>query len=226
MARAARSYHHGDLRAALVEAGLKLARTGGVNALGVRELTRAVGVTPNAAYRHFADRHALVLAVAVEAQDMLAQTMLERIKAIRADADPAERALARLRAVGEGYVHFALAEPGWFELAILTRDEPTDERPPPTIDARVPPPYQLLVDALDGLVEAGVLTPAQRPNAEVACWSTVHGFADLATRGPLRAQDRAVVDALATYVVDTIIAGVVAPPEHGVDKGPFLDGNR
>lgn len=207
----ARAYHHGDLRAALVEAGLKLARTGGLNALGVRELTRAVGVTPNAAYRHFADRHALVLAVAVEAQDMLAQTMLERIKAIRADADPAERALARLRAVGEGYVHFALAEPGWFELAILTRDEPTDERPPPTIAARVPQPYQLLVDALDGLVEAGVLTPAQRPNAEVACWSTVHGFADLASRGPLRAQERAVVDALATYVVDTIIAGVVAP---------------
>ncbi|GIF72107.1 TetR/AcrR family transcriptional regulator [Asanoa siamensis] len=212
MVRAARSYHHGDLRAALVEAGLKLARTGGIGALGVRELTRSVGVTPNAAYRHFADREALVLAIAVEAQDRLAQTMLDRMKAIRADADPADRALARLRAVGEGYVHFAMAEPGWFELAILTRDEPGDDSPQPTIESRVAPPYQLLVDALDGLVEAGVLTPAQRPNAEVACWSTVHGFADLATRGPLRAQDPPILDALATYVVDTIIAGVAAPP--------------
>jgi AcrR family transcriptional regulator len=204
------SYHHGDLRAALVEAGLRVARSGGAGALGLRELTRSVGVTPNAAYRHFADRQALVLAVAVAAQDLLARAMLDRMNDIQPGADPGERALQRLRGVGLGYIHFALSEPGWFELAFLTQDEPRDDGSSFTIDERVPPPYQLLLDALDEMVHAGVLTPQRRAEAEWACWSTVHGFADLATRGPLQRQDRGTVDKLAAYVVDTVINGLKA----------------
>ena len=53
-------YHHGDLRTALIDAGLHLTRTGGPDALTIREATRRVGVSPNAAYRHFADRDALL----------------------------------------------------------------------------------------------------------------------------------------------------------------------
>ena len=87
----ARAYHHGDLRAALIAEGLRAARSGGAAALGMRELTRAVGVTPNAAYRHFADRHALVLAVAVEAQERVAQAMRERIGSIGPAAAPAAK---------------------------------------------------------------------------------------------------------------------------------------
>lgn len=203
-----RRYHRGDLRAALVEAGLRLAREGGAASLGLRGVTRAVGVTPNAAYRHFADRRALVLAVAVEAQEHLARAMRDRISTIPPDVDPAERALEGLRAVGVGYIHFALTEPGWFDLAILTKDEPSEESPSVKIDDQVPPPFQLLLDALDELVVAGVLTAEQRPYAEWACWSAVHGFADLATRGPLHGQDREVIDKLAVHIVDTIIAGI------------------
>ncbi|MDG4827315.1 TetR-like C-terminal domain-containing protein [Asanoa sp. WMMD1127] len=216
----ARPYHHGDLRAALIAEGLRAARSGGAAALGMRELTRAVGVTPNAAYRHFADRHALVLAVAVEAQELVARAMHERMPSIGRDVAPASAAVDRLRAVGLGYIHFARTERGWFELAFLTQ-----EAGPVGVDG-VPPPYQLLVEALDGLVAAGVLTAAQRADAEWPCWSTVHGFADLATRGPLQHQDPAVVDAQAARVVDTVIRGLgVAPgllhtrpsgePEHG-----------
>jgi AcrR family transcriptional regulator len=199
-------YHHGDLRAALIDEGLRAARTGGVGALALRELTRAVGVSPNAVYRHFADRQALVVAVAVAAQDLLARAMHDRLDAVDPDTSPATAAIARLRAVGIGYIEFARAEPGWFELAYLTHDD----RGPVSTAARVPPPYQLLLDALDGLVSAGVLTVEQRTHAEWACWSSVHGFADLATRGPLRHQDLATVDALAAYVVDTAIRGLTA----------------
>lgn len=206
----ARSYHHGDLRTALIEAGLRLAREGGAGALGLRELTRAVGVTPNAAYRHFADRRALVLAVAARAQDRLAHAMHDRMHDIAHHANPAQRARQQLRAVGEGYIDFALSEPGWFELAFLSHDEPRDEDDPTvTTDDRVPPPYQLLLDALDELVRTGVLAPERRPNAEWTCWSAVHGFAELATRGPLRALHRSAIDQLATAVVDTTIDGVI-----------------
>jgi len=197
------SYHHGDLRAALVAEGLRVARTGGAAALGMRELTRAVGVTPNAAYRHFADRRALVLAVASEAQDLLAEAMRDRIAAIDPALSPVPAAIAQLRAVGLGYIHFARAERGWFELAVLTQDD----GPPGTTDP-FPAPFALLLDALDALVAAKGLPAARRPHAEWACWSTVHGFADLTTRGPLRHHDAATVDALASYVVDTVIHGL------------------
>lgn len=205
-----RPYHHGDLHSALIAAGLRLARQGGVAGLGLRELTRAVGVTPNAAYRHFADRRALVLAVAREAQDLLARAMLDRMKAIAPTDDDAGRALELLRAVGLGYIRFAISEPGWFEVAIVTHDDPAAGGPPVTVADRVAPPYQLLLDALDGLVRAGVLSTHGRADAEWACWSTVHGFADLATRGPLRRQDRAVVDRLAEHVVATVVNGVLS----------------
>ncbi|MER6910133.1 TetR/AcrR family transcriptional regulator [Streptomyces sp. NPDC000594] len=219
-----RSYHHGDLRSALVEAGLRLARDGGSQALGLRSVTRSVGVSPNAAYRHFADWQTLVLAVAVEAQDLLARAMRLRMDAMADDpAEPAEgagpgepvegaegaesvgpgeRALRRLRGVGLGYIHFALSEPGWFELAILTLNDP--DRADAVAD-RVAPPYQLLLDALDEAVDTGALPARRRSDAEWVCWSAVHGFADLATRGPLRRQDRETVDRLAEHVVNTVI---------------------
>ncbi|MFF8939097.1 TetR/AcrR family transcriptional regulator [Streptomyces paradoxus] len=201
MVRDAHPYHRGGLRAALIEAGLKRARKGGAEALGLREITRSVGVTPNAAYRHFADRQELVLAVAARAQDKLAQAMLDRMQDVADQGDPAAHAVQQLRGVGLGYIHFALSEPGWFELAILLQDEPGGDS-----EARVPPPYQLLLDALDGMVKADALSPERRVDAEWVCWSGVHGFADLAIRGPLRRQDRAIVDRLAVHVVDTVIS--------------------
>ena len=169
-----------------------------------------MGVTPNAAYRHFADRRTLVLAVAAKAQEQVAHAMLDRMNTIPRDAQPAERALQRLRAVGLGYIHFALSEPGWFEVAFLTQDVAPENAPPGTLDGRVSPPYQLLLDALDEMVEAGALSPDRRAGAEWVCWSAVHGFADLATRGPLQRQDRGFIDRLADHVVDTIIHGLEA----------------
>lgn len=200
---AARPYHHGDLKTALVEAGLELARTGGPDALTLREVTRAVGVTPNAAYRHFADREALLFAVASRAQDQVADAMAARMTSTA--HDPAKRAIARLRGVGLGYIDFARAEPGLFQLAFRSHDQFV--RGPDAVD---PPPFRLLVETLDGLVAAGVIDAARREHAEWPCWAAVHGLADLATRGPLHDQPAAAVDALAELVVDRIIAGICA----------------
>ena len=69
------AYHHGDLRAALIDAGLQLTRSGGPEALTIREATRRAGVSANAAYRHFADREALLTAVAMAIQDRMAARM-------------------------------------------------------------------------------------------------------------------------------------------------------
>lgn len=194
-------YHHGDLRAALIAAGLQLTRTGGPEALTIREATRRAGVSPNAAYRHFADREALLGAVAIAIQDRMAQRMLEPVNR---HSSRQSRARKQLRAVGLGYIAFALDEPGWFAVAFFGGSDLST-----LADDHVPPPFRALVAALDAMVDAGVLQPDRRAGAEWPCWSAVHGFAELALRGPLRGVGRADLEALAGRTVDDVISGLM-----------------
>jgi AcrR family transcriptional regulator len=196
-------YHHGDLRVALIHAGLDLTRGGGPEALTIREVTRRVGVSPNAAYRHFADREALLRTVATAILDRVAARMRSPA---RQRSSAAVQARDRLRAVGLGYIKFALDEPGWFKVAFFGSGLT------PVVDeltgARVAPPYRALVEALDAMVNAGVLAPERRDGAEWPCWSAVHGFAELVLHGLLRDASRHDVESLAQRTVDDIIAGL------------------
>ena len=204
------AYHHGNLRADLIAAGLTLTRTGGPQALSLREATRAVGVTPSAAYRHFASRGALVAAVAAQVQDRMADRMLAHWPR----GSGAEAARARLHAVGIGYIEFALAEPGWFATFFGPEPSVDPEAPDGQGDtgapARVPPPFALLTQALDELAGAGQLSASARTGAEWPCWSAVHGFAHLVIAGPLRSvpeeQRRQLAEATVTAIIDGVCA--------------------
>ena len=138
-----------------------------------------VGVVPNAAYRHFADRDALLAAVRDEAVRQLARRMAAGMSQVRAGAHTPTGARLRLQAVGSAYLEFARSEPGLFDTAFTATDHPagggSDEQQP----------LDLLQAALDDLVQAAVLEPARRPNIEYPTWATVHGIAVL-IRGPLR----------------------------------------
>jgi len=202
-----RTYHHGDLRQALLDEGLARARSGGPAAVSLREITRAVGVSPNAAYRHFEGRDGLVHAVAGQAQLALATAIAERVAATAPELDPAAASIEKLRRVGLAYIAFARAEPGWFATAFFTQDTQATDGVV-TLDGDIVPPFELLMKVLDEMVATGALAPARRPLAEFACWSTVHGFADIAVNGPVRWQPEPVIDALAASVVESIIAGV------------------
>jgi AcrR family transcriptional regulator len=208
---AVRTYHHGDLRRALIDHGLQLARSGGPSAVTLREVTRAAGVSPNAAYRHFADRDALVHAVANQAQRALADAILTRVAETPAGLSAVDSSIERLRRVGLAYIDFARAERGLFDTAFFTHDSQATEGIV-TLDDEVVAPFRLLVDTLDEMVDAGALAPERRPFAEWACWSAVHGFADIAVHGPVRWQPAAVVDALAASVVESTITGVIGAP--------------
>ncbi|MHB8533431.1 MAG: TetR/AcrR family transcriptional regulator, partial [Solirubrobacteraceae bacterium] len=109
-----RSYHHGNLAEALVDAALELARAGGPDAIVVREASRRVGVSHNAAYRHFPDRESLLAAVAGRCMERLAALMQLLIGEIAPSDTSLAAARARLRATGRAYVEFAIAEPGLF----------------------------------------------------------------------------------------------------------------
>ena len=169
----------GAVRAALLQAGLELARSGGPDAVVLREATRMVGVVPNAAYRHFADRDALLAAVRDAAVGELADRMAAGMSKVRAGPHTPMGARLRMRAVGQAYLEFARTEPGLFDTAFAA----TEHHPPAGSDAQ-PVPFDYLRAALDEFVEAGLLEPARRPNVELSVWATVHGLAVL-LRGPL-----------------------------------------
>jgi AcrR family transcriptional regulator len=204
------NYHHGDLRQALLTAGLELARRGGPDAVVLRVATRQVGVSPNAAYRHFADRAALLVAVSDAALAMLATTIdgiVERIP----HGDPDTLARAQLRAVGTGYVEFALDNPGLFHAAFFVPSDLESSSAPSKSGASGRSPLQLLTAALDQLVASGAMPAERRPEAEFLAWSSVHGFALLLIDGPLRALPRDQADAVTQRVIDMVEAGFTCP---------------
>src|SRR5437870_13076136 len=108
------TYRHGDLRRVLLEAGIALAQAGGPEAVVLREATRRAGVVPNAAYRHFASRLDLLRAVRMAALSRLALSMEAELDALSPTLGSAGLARASLRAIGLGYLHFALTETGLF----------------------------------------------------------------------------------------------------------------
>jgi AcrR family transcriptional regulator len=146
----------------------------------LREVTRMVGVVPNAAYRHFADRDALLAVVRDGAVRELAGRMAARMGEVRAGPHTPTGARLRLRAVGETYLDFARHEPGLFDTAFATtsHDEAREGVDDPT-------PLALLQSALDDLVGAGILAADRRPGMEYPIWAAVHGLAVL-LRGPLQ----------------------------------------
>jgi AcrR family transcriptional regulator len=155
-----------------------LARAGGPDAVVLREVTRMVGVVPNAAYRHFADREALLAAVRDDALRQLAARMADGMNRVRPGRHTPTGAGLRLRAVGMAYLEFARTEPGLFDTAFAAAGHPTDP------SEGEPLPFDHLRTALDDLVQAGLLDSARRPDIEYPTWAAVHGLAVL-LRGPL-----------------------------------------
>jgi len=202
------TYRHGDLRRALLEAAIQLARAGGPDAVTLREATRRAGVVPNAAYRHFGSRQDLLLAVRSAALSAVAISMETELSALPPDLPPADHACASLRAVGIGYLRFARAEPGLFRTAFAT----------PTLQDNSPPaeqagntglnPFQILSDALDAMVATNVLPMERRPAAEYLAWSAVHGLAMLVLDGPLRTMDQPQMSAIIPRLLGMVEKGL------------------
>src|SRR3984893_409342 len=164
------AYHHGDLRAALVRAALELLEEGGENALALRAVARRAGVSPAAPYRHYADREALVSAVAAVGYRELAERL--------AAAHPAPSTPAQLASVGVAYVEFALERPGLFRMMFGEPcDRDNDERVAAT--AAVSLYLREIVARCFPQADAEALAPA--------IWALVHGLALLHLDGKLDA---------------------------------------
>ncbi len=208
------AYHHGDLRNALIDAATGLARDGGPEAIVLRAAARRVGVSPTAAYRHFAGQGDLLHAVKELGQRRLTESM-EAAAALAPRESGSRAAEERIRAIGRGYLAFARKEPGLYRVAFC-RDPLTVN----SLDGAIEPgdedtwgfrSFGILVQALDSLVESGGMAPYRRTGAELTAWATVHGLAMLFLDGPLSQLTEDETDAVAERAFDLLIAGFTAP---------------
>ncbi|WP_198372237.1 TetR/AcrR family transcriptional regulator [Roseomonas rosulenta] len=174
MSTSRKSYHHGDLRAALLDAADALLEQGGDGAVSLREAARMAGVSPTAAYRHFADKDDLLAALAVRGFAAFGAALQA------AQAGPGVSAFA---ARGRAYVRFALERPGRFRLMfgpLLARAAAH-----PTLQAASRQAFAALETAAAGR------EPALRG------WSMAHGLAHLLLDGAIEAEDaQALIDSL------------------------------
>jgi AcrR family transcriptional regulator len=170
----ANRYHHGDLKAALIEGAIELIGERGARRFSLAELSRRLGVTVAAPYRHFADRDALLAAVAVRALEAFAEALAGQ----SSEADPPEQ---RLAAMARGYVRFAAEQPALFGVVFgLGLDK--KQRHPELRDA---------YEALEGVfAECVAALSPDDPNAAAelgdAIEAAAHGYAALLTDGPGR----------------------------------------
>ncbi|MGE0181705.1 MAG: TetR/AcrR family transcriptional regulator [Parvularculaceae bacterium] len=168
------AYHHGDLRAALVAAARAMVERDGADAVSLRAVAKAAGVSQAAPYHHFADKQALLSAVAAGGFRDFTAMMLSRVK----DADPPQH---RLNMLGLGYVEFALRHPLLFKM-LEGAPFQSDDTDPELSEARrasLTPLIEIVSACLPGADEDAINI------ACAAAWSLVHGMATLWNDGRL-----------------------------------------
>jgi AcrR family transcriptional regulator len=197
-------YHHGDLR----NAGLGLIEQVGAEAFSLREVAREVGVSANAAYRHFEDKGALLTAIAVSGFERLSSEMQEAMLAARPKGVVKSRAVARFNAAARAYVDLAQEHPQLYGLMFGSAGRACLAAKGALVG---PTPGALLGRVLDELVEEKAMSKKHREGAEIHVWSAVHGFASLARSGPLaELSPKARADAL-EELLRFVIAGLRGP---------------
>lgn len=185
-------YHHGDLARALVDTGERVAVAEGVGGLSVRRITKELGVSPMAVYRHYPSADALLTLVAQRARERFARTLADRPGVTSGDP------LARLRALGAAYVEVALDEPELFSVAFMQVSVG-----PPEPDS--PSGWDLYRDVLPAADDDELRAQF------MFAWSTVHGLAVLLGAGRYAIEDRALSIASTLDLIETAIAHHGAP---------------
>jgi AcrR family transcriptional regulator len=186
---AAPSYHHGDLPAALVRSALELLEEGAPD-LSLRAVARRARVAASAPYRHFADRDALLAAVAAIGYAELAQDL--------AAAHPAPATPDDLADVAVAYVQFALRRPALFRVMF---SEPCDHLNPQRVAAT-----QAITAYVNAIV-TGAFPSAEPEAMATAVWALVHGLAFLFLDGKLEPTDDHAVAVRVRAAVLAVIAG-------------------
>jgi AcrR family transcriptional regulator len=199
------SYHHGNLRQALLDAGLELLAERGVDAFTLREVARRAGVSHAAPYHHFPDRGALVGAIVAESFELLGAALAQ------ASSGAGDEPFDRIGAMGIAYVEFALDHPQRYRLMFRSELSRSGDSAATDADAAGGIAFATLMTAVQEAADRGLLREGtDAGGAAVAAWSSVHGLASLILEGSLgiRPEQRDRARQLADHVVGLAVDGL------------------
>lgn len=172
-----KTYHHGDLRHAMLDAVAAVVREHGIAQVSLREVARRVGVSHTAAIHHFGNKAGLLTAFAAQGYVEMAESVLASLSAARPKDGP-----AMLEAGGRGYVKFAVRDPERFQ-AMFQLDQ-LNRHDPHFVEAR-DAAYSLLTRAITRCHEEGYIGTADVRVVAAAAWSLAHGLSALWISGRL-----------------------------------------
>lgn len=197
-AKKVRSYHHGDLKRALVEAATAILRAEGVEALTLRAVARAAGVSANAPYRHFPDRRSLVAAVAQEGFARLQQEMMNAVTS-------AEGRLG-FKGIALAYVRFAHENPA--EYRVMFGPEVAVHEDLPELREQSHGVLDFVAAGIVALQNAGAVGPGDSALTAAALWASLHGLVMLSLDG--QTSGVASLDALVEETTRIMMFGMAA----------------
>lgn len=198
------TYHHGDLKRALLDATRALLAAEGVQRLGLREVARAVGVDHTAVYRHFTDKRALVAGLSEECYRELTAALETALRRV-----PADDVVTRVERMGVAFLRFAYADPARFELMFGPRQN-LDGRFP-SLDAATQELLAVVVREMAHGVATGQLAGAKPADMAIALWSFLQGFADMVLRGRIQVRSPRVAESYLTKLLAPLLRGLAAP---------------
>jgi AcrR family transcriptional regulator len=164
-------YHHGDLKNALIQAGIEILSHEGVAALSLRKVAQRAGVSHAAPYAHFADKQELIAAISTEGYKKL----YEQISAARRQF--ADDPIRQLVEGAWAYVQFAMTEPDHFKITLSNVVEKESEYP--ALVAITAKSFQQVVEMVQTCQEAGILKPGPADLVAMTLWGLIHGIATL-----------------------------------------------
>ena len=198
-----RPYHHGNLRRALLDEALATIRAEGVDGLTLREIGARVGVSRTALYRHFADKRALLAAVATEGFRPLRQQLITAW-------EDGGRGRSAFDSMGVAYVRFAVANPSHYRVMFGGFVDP--KACEPELAAEAAGAFQALVDALAALQHDASVRGDETVQMARFVWAVVHGVAMLGIDGQL--PEPSAVDELMRYAFMRLRTGIGLDPDH------------
>ncbi len=198
-------YHHGDLPRAMLQEAVRTIQKHGVDALTLRAVGAKLGVSRTALYRHFANKEALLGAVAGDGFRTLRQELSEAW-------EHAGRGRAGFDAMGAAYVRFAIRHPSHYRVMFGGHVRPDDSIADPDRESR--DAFAVLVGAIVEQQRMGLTRPDDPQLLALYIWSVVHGIAMLALDGILETGDQ--VDALTRFAINRM--------RTGTGLGPGIEG--
>jgi len=194
-----RPYHHGNLSRGLLDEALATIRADGIDGLTLREIGARLGVSRTALYRHFADKRALLAAVATEGFRMLRQQLI-------AAWEDGGRGRAAFEAMGVAYVRFAAANPAHYRVMFGGFVDPN--ACDPELAAEAAGAFRALVDALAALQRDAAVRGDDTMLMARYVWAVVHGVAMLGIDGQLR--EPGATEELMRYATERLRTGIAS----------------